>query len=242
MTIKQFGVREVADLVLYDVVTGKPVLRLDTLKMTSLTSESETAYATGGKGNSRLLTFDYNKTATFAVSNALMNPKSIAMQNGTEVVKGSEIVSAREELMVVAGKVTVANTIVGNVTVFAREDEFGIALSETHTGALITLDALEAQDGDAVIVYYDFEAENAETIKISSDKFGGFYKAVGFTVVRDTNGQDVPFQIVMPKVKISSGFAFEMTPDGDPTAFDFELEVLKGEGTTDMVKLVKFGA
>jgi hypothetical protein len=80
----RFGVKEVCDVTFYND-RNEPVLFLDTLKISNLENDAERTYITGGRGNPRLMAFDFNRTASFNISDALLNPKAIALQAGTEV-------------------------------------------------------------------------------------------------------------------------------------------------------------
>lgn len=94
----RFGVREICDVVFRPLTSvdignqhfdaGQPVLYLDTAKTSTLEGASTTVYATGGKGNPRLIGWDGEKTLTFTVEDALMSPVSFALLSGAGIVKG----------------------------------------------------------------------------------------------------------------------------------------------------------
>ena len=53
------------------------------------------------------------------------------------------------------------------------------------------------------------------------------------TVIRNaTTGKDEAFQVVINNAKVQSNFKFEFKSDGDPSAFDMTIDVLR-EGTND---------
>jgi hypothetical protein len=238
----RFGVKEVADVIFYDLVTGKPVLFLDTLKMSNLENNAETSYIQGGKGNARIMGFDYNRTATFTLQDALMRPESIAMQSGAEVKKGVAKAHKREVLDVVGGSVSLAEApLAGTVTVFETSD--GYSHDKEVTVATVAQDLTVTASTDKVIVYYQYETgENAEQIVISSDKYSGFYKVVGQTVIRNAqNNEDEAFEIVVPKAKIMSNWTLNLSPEGEPAVFDMTLDIFKDGDSTDMVQLTRIG-
>ena len=76
MANNKFGVKEVMDVTFYDTVTGKPVLFCDTLKVTSLDNKASQSFARGGKGNPKLLIWDYDRESAMTISDALLSPKS----------------------------------------------------------------------------------------------------------------------------------------------------------------------
>lgn len=95
----KFGIREIANVVFRaknamkignkDFVQGQPVFYLDTAKTSSMEGAATTVYATGGRGNVRLLAWEGQRTLTFTVEDALLSPISFAMLSGAGVVKGA---------------------------------------------------------------------------------------------------------------------------------------------------------
>lgn len=96
----KFGVREIADVVLRAKATQKlgsrtfyknePVLYFDTLKTSSLEGASTTVYATGGRGNTRLVAWEGERTLTFTMEDALISPESFAILSGAGLISASE--------------------------------------------------------------------------------------------------------------------------------------------------------
>ena len=64
--LDRYGIKEVADVTFYEInqdgTPGKPVLFLDTLKVSTIEQTAETADARGGKGNPKLITWDLIST------------------------------------------------------------------------------------------------------------------------------------------------------------------------------------
>ena len=81
--LDRYGIKEVADVTFYEIkddgTPGKPVLFLDTLKVSTIEQTAETADARGGKGNPKLITWDYGKEITVNIEDALFSPKSMAI-------------------------------------------------------------------------------------------------------------------------------------------------------------------
>lgn len=248
----KFGVKEVADVVLWDILTGKPSLFLDSLKLSNLENAADTSYAQGGKGNARLLGWDYNRTATFSVQDALMNPKAVAMLAGSaDVTTALQTVRHRDQVAVGAAKFTLTNKpkqvnarfFVYKVTAGVETEVTGATWSNT-VGNDVTFSGTLAPNlatGDTVAVYYEFDtATTASTITISSNLFPGYYSLTGDTVVRNAStGLDEPFKILIPKAKLGSNFTISLTADGDPSVFDMALDVFPND-TKQMVQLVKY--
>lgn len=246
----RFGVKEVADVTFFDLVSGKPVLFLDTLKMSNLNTEAQEAVQTGGKGSPELVTWDYNRTATMEMQDALLNPKAISLKTGNALEEGVAQISKREYVASVIGevgksKVTLKQeAVAGTVHVYLSEDGYGHD-SEVATFTLATneviFDDTDVAVGENVLVYYEYESDaTAQTIKITSDKFGGYYKIVGDTVVKNQEtGEDEGFQVVIPKAKMGSGLSVALDPE-TPSVFDFNVKVMKVAGSTEMVRMIKY--
>ena len=73
-----FGIKEVAD-VEFTSLSGGKTLKFDTLKVSNLEFTSEEAFARGGKGNPKLITWDYNREATLTLQDALLSMDTLAM-------------------------------------------------------------------------------------------------------------------------------------------------------------------
>lgn len=96
----KFGVRQIANVVFratqdqkigsYTFKKGQPVFYLDTAKTSSVEGAATSVYAQGGRGNTRLIAWEGEKTLTFTVEDALLSPVSFAMLSGAGVVKGNE--------------------------------------------------------------------------------------------------------------------------------------------------------
>lgn len=95
----KFGVREICDVVLRAKAPQKlgsrqfyknePVLYFDTLKTSSLEGAATTVYATGGRGNSRLIAWEGERTLTFTFEDALISPEGFAILSGAGLVDAS---------------------------------------------------------------------------------------------------------------------------------------------------------
>ena len=80
----KFGVREICDVVLRAKSAQKignkifyknePVIYFDTLKTSSMEGAATTVYAQGGRGNTRLVAWEGERTVTFTMEDALISP------------------------------------------------------------------------------------------------------------------------------------------------------------------------
>lgn len=84
--LDRYGIKEVADVTFYEInpdgTPGKPVLFLDTLKVSTIEQTAEQVDARGGKGNPKLITWDYGKEITLNIEDALYSPKSMSIMLG----------------------------------------------------------------------------------------------------------------------------------------------------------------
>ena len=84
--LDRYGIKEVADVVFCkikaDGTRGAPVLYLDTLKVSTIEQTAETSEARGGKGNPKLVSWDYGKEITVSLEDALFSAKSMSLMFG----------------------------------------------------------------------------------------------------------------------------------------------------------------
>ena len=225
-----------------------PVLFLDTLKVSTLEQASEKTDATGGRGNAKLITWDYGKEITLSIEDALYTPASMAaiwagehgdLKNGvkdTTMIDRMEKITAKRNFIIPAGNHE-GTPSEGNVT--AQAVYFDPKTMEPF------------QDGTPIAegeVIYKFTRSVAyegnsigNTIEISADKFPGTYRVVGETLVRDkATGEDQRFQFIIPEAKMSAeSTSITLEADGDPVVFSFTMDVLRPDNGV-MMKFVQF--
>ena len=93
----KFGVREICDVVLKAKANQKvgnkifyknePVIYFDTLKTSSMEGAATTVYAQGGRGNSRLMAWEGERTVTFTMEDALISPAGFMILSGAGLVE-----------------------------------------------------------------------------------------------------------------------------------------------------------
>lgn len=92
----KFGVREICEVVLKAKAAMKvgnkvfyknePVIYFDTLKTSSMEGAATTVYAQGGRGNSRLVAWEGERTVTFTMEDALISPEGFMILSGAGLV------------------------------------------------------------------------------------------------------------------------------------------------------------
>lgn len=252
--LDRYGIKEVADVTFYklddDGNPAAPVLYLDTLKVSTIEQTAETSYAQGGKGNPRLIGWDFGKEITLTLEDALFSPKSMAIMFGD-------------------GTVATAATLKKTVRVIETKNPDGTSKYEapgltkgtgdpatytytfnnntmTVTGVkYYTETGEEATEGDKTAKYctFNFIPGNASVINVGPNTFPDTYYITGDTFARsENNGDDDFFQFIVPKGKITSENTITMEADGDPSVFSMTVDVLRGaiDGKPTMMQLVKY--
>lgn len=260
----KFGVREIANVVFRakneqkignrTFSKGQPVFYLDTAKTSSMEGAATTVYATGGRGNTRLIAWEGEKTLTFTVEDALLSPVSFAMLSGAGVVKGTaaETVHFHQTTNAVISAATggatgveidltdaleSTETICPTAPIYImRLDPYGDLTGEVLPGWSVSNDGLKLTKNDstlsgAVMVdYYVLKKSNTVSeLQIDAEHFGGYYYVEADTLFRrQSDGKDLPANLTFPNVKIQSNFTFSMASTGDPSTFTFTMDVFPG--------------
>lgn len=95
----KFGVREICNVVLRAknrmtvgnkiFYKNEPVIYFDTLKTSSMEGAATTVYAQGGRGNSRLVAWEGERTVTFTMEDALISPEGFMILSGAGLVSAT---------------------------------------------------------------------------------------------------------------------------------------------------------
>lgn len=257
----RYGIKEVADVTFYkinaDGSKGAPVLYLDTLKVSTVEQTASSADARGGKGNPKLVSWDFGKEINVTLTDALFSPASMAIMFGDKDGVGISTGKTDEKITKVAMariSETPANTTVeidskdGRKTVKVLADG-GTTYNTTAgivkvTGANdvdITAENFASQTaGDKVFVHYEVTLQSKKVIDINADTFPGTYYITGDTFCRsDITGEDDFFQFIIPKAKMSSENTITLEAEGDPSVFNLNLTVLRPE-SGPMMQLIQY--
>ena len=257
----RYGIKEVADVTFYkinaDGSKGAPVLFLDTLKVSTVEQTASSADARGGKGNPKLVSWDFGKEINVTLTDALFSPASMAImfgdKDGVDISTGEteekitkvamarisatktdttvEIDSkeGRKTVKVLADGGSTYNTAAGIVSVTGADHE------------PISAENFASQTaGDKVFVHYEVTLQSKKVIDINADTFPGTYYITGDTFCRsDVTGEDDFFQFIIPKAKMSSENTITLEAEGDPSVFNLNLTVLRPE-SGPMMQLVQY--
>ena len=273
----KFGVREICDVVLRakdKVKIGnqtfekdEPVIYFDTAKTSTVEGAATTVYATGGKGNSRLIAWEGERTVTFTMEDALLSPLGFAILSGAGIVEAGassaaiNVHSTTTTIGTVSSNnitIDLADALPQNGTLSTDADVYGFILDGTGSiskklgkvrpvsGSSVTFNVSTLSLGDStshtiLLDYYVKMTSGVKQIEITPDKFAGSYYLEASTLFRrQDNGSDMPAQFVIPNVKIQSAFTFSMAASGDPSTFTFTMDAFPDYTKFDKSKKVLF--
>lgn len=232
-----------------------PALYLDTLKISDVDNKVSTSYAQGGRGNPRVLSWNFDRQVQFKVQDALVSMQSLAVLAGSALQTGIQNLFYREVLTVVSAstptgdnQVTLTNTpINGSLSLWTTSDGgktqgTQVTGATVQSGQTVVFPQAGAAVGSQVIAFYQYaSASSATLLSFKSDTFPGYYKVIGDTVVRDeTTGSDVGLQFIIPKAKVDGNFTLTMRPDGNPSVLDFTLDVFKESSDDQMYDMIQY--
>lgn len=261
----KFGVREICNVVFKaksDVVIGKkifkknqPVLYIDTAKTSTMEGAATTVYAQGGRGNTRLIAWEGEKTLTFTVEDALLSPLGFSVLSGAglfgqasglddpavvhvHMTTTTTISDVSGDLVVdLSGALSASEAVDETAPIFimAADDDGSIA-GDVIEGEFTVADNVisgltSGAAGDMVFVdYYITKTEEVvDEMQIDTEHFAGYYYVEAETLFRrQSDGYDLPAILTFPNVKIQSNFTFSMASTGDPSTFTFTMDAFPG--------------
>lgn len=184
---QKYGIKEVADVVFYSITAVgdeefyTPVLFLDTLKVSTLEKTAEKVEAKGGKGNKKLITWNFGKEITLNLEDALFSPASMSM------IWGGKLDSKLSDYTSAIVKTNLANkygdsnySIKAYPSPALTDNEWEIIFAQAEK---IGLDSGSGNDNSKIYLYSEegneeFIAENRQSL---IDKyFNRTWEKVGF--------------------------------------------------------------
>ena len=268
----KFGVREICDVVLRAKGTVKvgettfshdePVIYFDSAKTSTVEGSATTVYATGGRGNNKLLAWEGEKSVTFTMEDALLSPLGFSILSGAGLVDAAQVDGGMKVHTTLTTVVDVTDGIVVNLgeltgKEIANEKAYAFVMKDGQiverlepaipSGGTVTFTRNRKAAGPltgaqtVMVDFYVSVATGAVEMTIEPDKFGGFYYLEASTLFRrQDNGQDMAAAFVIPKVKIQSNFTFSMASSGDPSTFTFTMDAFPDYTKFDPTKQVLF--
>ena len=244
----KFGVREICDVTFKalqdgklgtkEVKKGQPVLYIDSAKTSTIEGAATTVYAQGGRGNARLIAWEGEKTLTFTVEDALLSEIGFAVLSGaglfdsaasTYNVHCTEVITATSNGLTL--NLATGDTLTPGSPIFVMKYENG-SVGDIVTG--LTLGENNTLTGTGLsgtyfVDYYVVKKAAVTEMNIDAENFAGYYYVEASTLFRrESDGQDLPAEIIFPRVKIQSNFTFNMASTGDPSTFTFTMDAMPG--------------
>ena len=174
--LDRYGIKEVADVTFYEInsdgTPGKPVLYLDTLKVSTIEQTAETSEARGGKGNPVLISWDYGKEINVSIEDALFSPKSMNIMFGSAganitPVTGSTILKTSVVRLTTEGKLPAYFTAeVYDANNGSAEKKIMMAEPDVESGKL---KADEINFGDSKITIKQVVLEDGTDLNIDNE-------------------------------------------------------------------------
>lgn len=269
---EQYGIKEVADVTFYERDTyghEKPVLYIDTAKVSTIEKTASTAEARGGKGNPALISWDFGLEINVTLEDALFSPKSMAIMQGSNTVVSAttnapvyidvtnEIYEFPESATTEASRTSITlkhpfkdksiyiYEIDDNGRWTSGEQLRGWEKDEDDDNVIVKGSQGTGIKTQRIAVFYktpiDGSNGDAHMININSDTFPGTYRVVGDTFARNrATGKDEFFQFIIHRAKVSPENTITLSADGDPSTFNMSLKVLRNIGDSGMIDLVKY--
>lgn len=268
--LDKYGIKEVADVTFYGInsngTVGRPVLYLDTLKVSTIEQTAEQADARGGKGNPKLITWDYGKEINVTLEDALFSAKSMAIMfgnGGTNAVTDlrktfvisilQDLTSSECQTMIgVSGLKTLYNQkkisgfIVDGDDIYcemggnnrAKVSQYTVV---TEKGVKLTAsETVTAKAGEKMFVTFNYQVVG-QKVEVSANTFPGTYYITGDTYARSSvSGEDEFFQFIIKKAKVTSENTITLEAEGDPSTFSMNLTVLRPDDGSAMMELIKY--
>ena len=127
----KYGIREICDVVFKAKSTmqvgnkifykNEPVIYFDTLKTSTLEGAATTVYAQGGRGNSRLMAWEGERTVTFTMEDALISTVGIMVLTGAGLVEAKAGATLKVHTTETTDDVVVEGS---NVTIYVTEKPY----------------------------------------------------------------------------------------------------------------------
>lgn len=255
----KYIVQNMERLSFFDLADGTCQFVVDDLQEATMTNEQETVYATG-KNGVKIGSADRNKASRITATNGAIVDGVMAMQVGSEVIKGKTVVPKHFFMLTTADGVSVdiktkpIGTVGNEIPYIYKRNTDGtvgkpypIAASASAeafkydpSAKKVTLPTGVFSAGETVYMFYDIEVEDAKKISNDEDKFSATGMLIADCFAKDICTEKSYYaKIVYPKAKASGNF--ELSFGNDPSVQNMEFEALSGGcGTTSTKRLWDF--
>ena len=192
-----------------------------------------------------------NKVHVHVTIDAAVNDKGEARVTLADLQEETGKTSAKEFLVCNYSDVPVYATVIdgsgagvefvsGDIAVKAEavDTDSNLQRVTASTPAVFTLNENYANQTVKLDFYLAMNS-GVTNIEIKPQDFGGFFYVEAQTLFRrEDTGLDMAAEIILPKVKVQSGFTFSMAASGDPSTFTFTMDAFPGYTMFDRTKKV----
>ena len=261
----QFGIREICDVVFkaknagnlgsFKYVAGQPVLYIDSAKTSTMEGAATTVYAQGGKGNARLIAWEGERTLTFTVEDALLSELGFAILSGAQLLKASSgntiyVHTTANAVVGSDGSIDLTDALGTNEKIDDNSPVFVMVMNNGSFESMVENVTVEtsgkkltgastAANKTVFVDFYVAKTEGVTEMTIDMENFAGYYYVEASTLFRrQSDGKDLPAELIFPNVKIQSNFTFSMASTGDPSTFTFTMDAMPGYTRFDRTKKV----
>jgi hypothetical protein len=224
--------------------------------MSNITSEGQQKEIRGGQGAELLLQYDFGRTATVEITDALVSMGSLEYLFGGTLTQGTFKALRRVEGVIGATPYTIpepadidasVNSAISAVIFTETGKEYFNGSGEMfNTIAGLNAALAAAQIGltnQKYVLWYPATvttSENKREMILRATDFPPTVRFVGETIVLDADkGAKVAFQIEIPKLKLNANFTLSLDAEGDPSVFDFGGVALSHNG--ELIKVRTLG-
>ena len=246
----KFGVREICDVVLKAKATQKignkvfyknePVIYFDTLKTSSMEGAATTVYAQGGRGNSRLVAWEGERTVTFTMEDALISPAGFMILSGAGLIEASKSNTIKVHKTEQTDRVVVDGN---SVSIILSEKPY-VGKGDAHEDLIYVM---KLEDGEVVTEPYIPNHKSVVAVKLNDE---GIWEDAqdlekgtdieGWQIMLITDARDSE---TAPSRETPDDFAINEVPifkNGDIVLVDYYVEM---EGNAQQIEITpdKFG-
>lgn len=230
---QKYGIKEVADVTFYSITSVgdeliyTPVLFLDTLKVSTLEKSAEKVSAEGGKGNKKLISWNFGKQITLNLEDALFTPASMSL------IWGGKLESKLSPYTSAIVKANIANKY-GSLHYSTRAYP-SPALTDTEWNIIfraateVEYSLPEKKGGDDVWYIVTPSAQlNPQEAQYVAENQTLLRKAYfGRTLTEEEDGTTI-YNVALPKVVITQIFSYidELSKLGTIETDNYDVEVI----------------
>jgi len=258
-TPKTFSMQAAFEILLRRPSTKEIIAYLTSCKTSSLENAVETVFPTGGEGNVYIgVGFTHSRRATLSVETATFNTEVMAIQNGTEVIRGTEDITYYDAITVEdeddiyithKPKGTTGNEI---GYVYLLDDSGGYEKTYTQstkagTGTFaysdykLTFGSDGPVAGDKIVCAYTYATPNStQTIKLKAKTFPPVLLVTAYGIARDICSGELFPCVIEGRAVVSGNWNLDLQSDGDPIVQNIEIEFVKTCLNDELYKFVVF--